>query len=49
MRRAQAIIGRLRRRDLYRYVQEVTVPPEQLERHQWRVPAAQGATSAAYR
>lgn len=40
MRAAQHIIGRLRRRDLYRFVQEVTIPPEQLDRGQWAMPAA---------
>lgn len=37
---AQAIVRRLRRRDLYRFVNEVVVPYEALERNQWKVRAS---------
>mmetsp|Transcript_20030 Transcript_20030/g.60559 ORF Transcript_20030/g.60559 Transcript_20030/m.60559 type:complete len:555 (+) Transcript_20030:346-2010(+) len=34
--RAQAIIARLRKRDLYQFVKEVTIPPEMIERKEWQ-------------
>ena len=41
LRRAQAIIARLRRRDLYKYVHEVTIPPRCLNSH-WQRPSEAG-------
>lgn len=37
---AAKLIERLRQRDLYQYVQEVTVPPERLDRGEWQPPTA---------
>lgn len=37
---AAHLIKRLRQRDLYQYVQEVTVPPERLDHGRWETPTA---------
>jgi len=41
LRRAQALVGRLRRRDLYKFCHEVTIPPQHAEN--FIMPSAGGA------
>lgn len=42
----QAIIARLRRRELYKYVTDALIPPELLERGQWVPPTAQDVVNS---
>ncbi|PRW20466.1 lysine--tRNA ligase isoform X2 isoform A [Chlorella sorokiniana] len=44
--RAQAIVARLRRRELYKYVTDALIPQELLEADRWRAPSAQDIVSS---
>ncbi|KAL4422624.1 hypothetical protein ABPG75_008821 [Micractinium tetrahymenae] len=41
LRRSQAIIARLRRRELYKYVTDALIPQDALQSDNWRAPTAQ--------
>lgn len=43
---AQAIVARLRRRELYKYVTDALIPAEVLERGQWVAPSPQDVVSS---